>query len=341
MGSTSTERIAGLCLECEKSYQSLRDALCNTGKEVMLLGDAVQNELGRFRIWVNSIGAMHVGRRSLNDRLTDATHIYQNVISLLEDINETLKDGCYSISYHSDVTATSIANNDHENLLCSHIGALEAESDTSESQTSDSNESSEPVNERTLLHGFYDQLVNFVNKLFNLSALIRKASRNFRMSRAAAHIEKDADGNNVLLEFKSIVAMKIRLLYPQTPDWLVNCLSDVISKRRQQFYYQRAHSRRRANVRLGITFQTETREMPTSITTPTQMVSSGHQGHVMLREQREDPNRTPNEPTMRTYTTVSEVILESDTPDNSSLRKPTPTEIRNEREHFPESPKNR
>jgi hypothetical protein len=54
---------------------------------------AVDDELGRFRIWATNIGALSIGRVSLDHRLRDADYLHQNVKSLLEDLKESLSEG--------------------------------------------------------------------------------------------------------------------------------------------------------------------------------------------------------------------------------------------------------
>lgn len=44
------------------------------------------------------------------------------------------------------------------------------------------------------------------------------------------------------------MSLKIRGLYPATPPWLVQRLTDVIAMRRQQFYYQRYHKQNLARI---------------------------------------------------------------------------------------------
>src|SRR5213592_697626 len=70
------------------------------------------------------------------------------------------------------------------------------------------------------LQSYFNEIVDIVDKLFNISILIRKSSQNVRTSRAAAHIEKDEEGHDVLPEFKSIVSLRIVGLFPETSKWL-------------------------------------------------------------------------------------------------------------------------
>jgi len=91
--------------------------------------------------------------------------------------------------------------------------------------------------EYDVIQGYYDAVISIVDKLFDVSILIRGTTSNFRTSRAAVHVEKDL----ALEGFKRMVYLKIKGLCPKTPEWLVKRLTGAIGMRRQQFYYQRAH----------------------------------------------------------------------------------------------------
>jgi hypothetical protein len=110
----------------------------------------------------------------------------------------------------------------------------------SESLSLQSTASSEDKPEIPVLQRYYDEIVSIVDKLFDISILIRGATRRFQASRAAIHVEKD----DALEEFKRIVFLKIKGLFPDTPVDLAKRLTKVIGMRRQQFYYQRAHRKR-------------------------------------------------------------------------------------------------
>ena len=193
------------------------------------------------------------------------------------------------------------------------------------------------------LQGYYDQVVDFVNKLFDISILIRKASRKFRTSRAAAHIEKDAEGNDVLSEFKSIISLKIKGLYPQTPSWLVERLTDVVAKRRQQFYYQKAHTRRRAKIPVSSQTETQIVSAPMIPPRPTMEVDRSeltkHDVSITEPKPPAEPKTTKSKSSMKTYTTASEPLPEDEQSITQLFGKPTLTEIRMNESIFPNPPK--
>lgn len=50
-------------------------------------------ELARFKVWAGNIGAHRKGSSSLDYRLRDASHLRNQAISLLGDLEEALVDG--------------------------------------------------------------------------------------------------------------------------------------------------------------------------------------------------------------------------------------------------------
>ena len=329
--STPSQTIARLCLDCQSQFEVLRDAIRSKNKDRELSSVAVQNELGRFRIWASNIGAMHTGRLSLDYKLQDAEYLYEDVKSLLEDIKDSLLEGLF-LRIHADMLATSLANDKDQNARLYSRPELNFETQSATSNLPDCDSSDESVREVVeentyCLRGYYNQVINFVNKLFDISILIRKASRKFRTRRAAAHVEKDAEGEDVLSEFKYIISLKIKGLYPRTPPWLVQRLADVITKRRQLFYYQKAHARRRAKNPVAL----ESKHFISKATKCEEPVTDPHLPT--------DAKTTKTKSSMKTYTTASEAIPKEEQLIGQSFGKPTLTEMRMTESAFPNPPK--
>ena|SRR5437762_1643197 len=87
--------IARLGFDCQKGFVALKATLAGASDQYIdeVTSSAVDDELGRFRIWATNIGALSVGRASLDYRLREADYLYQNVKSLLEDLKESLSEG--------------------------------------------------------------------------------------------------------------------------------------------------------------------------------------------------------------------------------------------------------
>ena len=58
-----------------------------------ILSKEMEDALGRFEIWSGNIGAHHTGRRSLDHRLRDASHLHEHVSTLLDSLEQSLLDG--------------------------------------------------------------------------------------------------------------------------------------------------------------------------------------------------------------------------------------------------------
>lgn len=237
------------------------------------------------------------------------------------------------------MTATSLVDGEKPFPLPQDELPSETESLSSETPSTTKSKASAPeldaVNAYSL-QGYHKQVVDFINKLFDISFLIRKASRNLRTNRSTTHVEKDAEGKDVLAEFKSMLILKIAGLYPLTPLWLVERLTDVVAKRRQLFYYQRAHTRRRANIPVV--------SAPTIIPRRAMDVERSEvTKHDLPITERTPPAKsktTECKSGMKSYTTASEPLVGNEGLGTQLLGKPTLTEMRMNESTFPTPPKN-
>lgn len=100
MNQPTAATIARLCIDCQQHFETVSHALelSNERKHQDKLSNAIiEDELGRFRIWASNIGALNIGRASLDYRLRDAEYLYQNVKSLLEDLKQCLEEGLFEL----------------------------------------------------------------------------------------------------------------------------------------------------------------------------------------------------------------------------------------------------
>ena len=54
--------------------------------------NSIQDELGRFKVWAEDMGAHRTGRMSLDDKLREASHIQKPVAGLLRELVGCLYD---------------------------------------------------------------------------------------------------------------------------------------------------------------------------------------------------------------------------------------------------------
>jgi hypothetical protein len=85
--------LARLSLECQTQFEILNASLASANGGKVQFATIIDDELGRFRLWASNIGAINMGKASLDHRLRDVEYLHQNVKSLLEDLEENLREG--------------------------------------------------------------------------------------------------------------------------------------------------------------------------------------------------------------------------------------------------------
>ena len=108
------------------------------------------DELGRLRIWAANIGAHQIGQSSLDFRLRDASHIKDQILSLLADLLEVLGGLTDEISKHET---------DHV------LGDDRSNTESVPSPTSK-------------IQQLYSQVLNVIDCLYRLSMIIRKPAQH-------------------------------------------------------------------------------------------------------------------------------------------------------------------
>lgn len=93
----ASSTIAARCGACSGSFRKLSSTIhlmsSNSHYHEQVSESLVQDELGRFRVWLANLGAHRSGRVSLDYRLREASHMRQSVLELLNDLEENLSDG--------------------------------------------------------------------------------------------------------------------------------------------------------------------------------------------------------------------------------------------------------
>lgn len=94
MADPSVMIIADQSKSCLAAFNRLCELL---QPSCSLLGDelrlsSVNDELGRFKVWVGNIGALRKGPASLDSRLQAASHAREQVFKALVDLNISLDE---------------------------------------------------------------------------------------------------------------------------------------------------------------------------------------------------------------------------------------------------------
>ena len=165
------------------------------------------DELGRLRVWASNIGAHQTGQSSLEFRLRDASHISQQIVKLLKDLDGILSDVKDEIS-SDPVEASKVTSlpDDEENWP-----------------------GDDPPSE---LQQLYEEVVNIVNCLYKMSMLIR---------RPAQHDLLIGSHQINVAAFEPFDREHVRNKYHNADNLIIQRLGHTITQRRRYLKYRERH----------------------------------------------------------------------------------------------------
>ncbi|KAL1601483.1 hypothetical protein SLS60_006398 [Paraconiothyrium brasiliense] len=177
---------------------------------------SVEDEFDRFKIWAGNIAAHRKGRRSLEYRLRDATHLRDEVNGLLTTLEQSLKD------------AVAIVKGEK-----TPWDALEDSDDDSDSASDASSDGGEETELKQLL----DSIQSSVTCLFRLSMAIRDPASDDRLQRTIT-VDKSY--------FEDYDILHAKTKFPDCAEYLSQRLGRAISGRRQYLSYRELHHQKLA-----------------------------------------------------------------------------------------------
>lgn len=179
-----------------------------------------EDELGRFKIWAANIGAHQIGRSALDFRLRDASHIRDEVLTLLGDLRRTLQDV--------------------EDVL---IGPTPSEDDVAPGPP---RPAGAPETELQQLHR---STVAIIRCLLQLTMVIRNpAQHNFLMETQRPDIAA----------FEPFDIEHVRSKYPAANETLIHRLGLALTRRRKLLRYrERHHAKLKMGIELGRSLEAE------------------------------------------------------------------------------------
>lgn len=251
-----------------RSFQSLSQILSATQNsddphyDLARLVDisALEDEIGRFRVWSGNLGALQKGHSSLDYRLRDSPLLASNALKLLGELESNLNE--------------SIAVISGQRLPYEQqAGSLSQEEDEDDGfYSEDEDDSSEAGAPKTELEQRYRDIVDIIDNLYKLSVRIRQPTLRTRSLKAASYRPKDPEtGVDILEQYATFDLQHTKELVKQLraphskdvsvdDDVVVERLGRAITLRRRQFKYWR----RRTDPRLAFLHMLMTRQIATS-----------------------------------------------------------------------------
>jgi len=198
------------CLEEFSLLKNVESPLATDSDRKAVL--EIVEEDARFKIWSGNIGAHSTGRRSLQYRLRDASHLQKQVVSLLHELSELLVDA-YAIAIGEKIPWDHVENDEG-------IGF---------DSKSESNDDDVPATEMSHIA---QNVSDVIDCLLRLSVAIRNPAPHDRfatfLSIDASHYEKyDID--------------HVRSKFSKIEPFLAERLGRSISRRRLYFKYRESH----------------------------------------------------------------------------------------------------
>ncbi|KAK3296434.1 uncharacterized protein B0H64DRAFT_170265 [Chaetomium fimeti] len=217
----SQPRIATLVSRVLSLLETLISAVDDGAPE----GATVVSHIARFKLWVGSLGAHRLsGSRSLEYRLRDASSIRNHVISLLQDLCDSVDEG---VSAANETSVKAPLNKDD--------GDAVGYSTDAELEEYFRNDNTRGASE---LGDILDEIGHTVDCLLRLSITIRNpAPHDHFKSRAGAELADLYEPWDV---------GHVRGKFPKAEPAIAERLGKAISRRRQYFKYREEHAHKLA-----------------------------------------------------------------------------------------------
>ncbi|KAF8249169.1 hypothetical protein K440DRAFT_660426 [Wilcoxina mikolae CBS 423.85] len=240
------QSIASLCNLCIQSFNQLSKLLSSSDYKFadQLSQAALEDELGRFRVWVGNSGAHRSGRVSLDHRLREASHVHAKLAELLWDLKKALDEGEDDMQFlvkifAYDIQAFEIIVNGGE-LEPPNTQKLDSDTASSSSGSSasslnefsgDSDEAEELPSTTDLEYAYLD-ISHIITCLYKFSIAVRRPAPRDRFHKFSAI-------NMSHYEFFDIQHASHK--FSQAPGYLTERMGKANTRRRQLLRYHKEH----------------------------------------------------------------------------------------------------
>jgi hypothetical protein len=220
-----------------RAFQNLSDALNENDGGWAIDAEALEDEIGRFRVWSGNLGALQKGHSSLDYRLRDSPLLSSNALKLLEELADNVNEA-YAIVSGARLPYEAQAKPDESEG--------EEDDDGFFSEEEDDDDSREP---RCELKMRFEEMVDIIDNLYKLSVRIRTPTIRSRSLKAASYAPKDPDtGVDVLSTYAGYDLQHVQELLSNLrqpylsddqdeQDFLTARLGAAVTLRRRQFKY--------------------------------------------------------------------------------------------------------
>ncbi|KAF1850975.1 uncharacterized protein K460DRAFT_382512 [Cucurbitaria berberidis CBS 394.84] len=228
-----------------RAFQSLLNALNTSDSKwaASIDREALEDEIGRFRVWSGNLGALSKGPSALDHRLRDSPLLSSNALKFLEELEGNLNEAFAIVSgtrlpYEEQPKPEKPEEEDDDD------GFFSEDEDEDENDLSGS---------KTELSMRFSEIVDIIDNLYKLSVRIRTPTLRSRSLKAASYKPKDPEtGVDILSTYAEYDLQHIKelLSHLRQPhpvgekyeeDFLVARLGAGITLRRRQFKYWKRH----------------------------------------------------------------------------------------------------
>ncbi|CAF9940333.1 MAG: hypothetical protein HETSPECPRED_002383 [Heterodermia speciosa] len=215
-----TTPIASSIDTCLKSFHDtiqLTRGLSERAQDFQI--DAWDDELGRLRIWAANTGAHELYQASLDFRLRDASHLRDQILSLLDSLLAGLNDAKDLVA---EVTESEQKTESKQET--------ESEQETESKQEKSMGKNSDDEGSLGEMKDLQITIASIIKSLFTMSILVRKPARHDSRMAILSRSE--------VIEFEPYAYAHVRGKYPKADEAIVSRLASAITRRRIYIKHQ-------------------------------------------------------------------------------------------------------
>lgn len=237
---TTIVEAARLCAQSFVKLQSVAHLLQPLSKSEF------EDQLGRFKIWAGNLGVFAADTASADFWLKDDQDVKDVIINMLTRLTREVEKLDGQPSLFPSLLEEPEEHKDKPES--SELPGSSASSSSSWKLSATSDTGSQPERARPdpqRCFGGLIEIVDIIDRLYRLSAIVRKPTSLSEHARVNEFIEKTKNIPH-LKDFESYVRWQIRLWCPEATVTLVDRLSDMVVLRRKKLLY-RARNQEKLN----------------------------------------------------------------------------------------------